>query len=62
MLGQKKEEVYACNSCGRQFSNFDVPRNCSNCFACTGCEIYLCPFCGEEVVVKPIKKHDSSKK
>lgn len=55
MIAKKQEKIYTCNSCGFQFSNFDVDRTCSNCFACTGCEIYICPECGEEVVVKPMK-------
>ena len=56
MLGQKKEKRYRCESCGFEFSNLDVSRVCSNCFACTGCEVYACPQCEKEVVVKPMKK------
>ena len=55
VLGKKKEKFYNCFDCGFEFSNLDVPRTCSNCFACTGCEIYICPSCGEEVVIKPIE-------
>jgi RNA polymerase subunit RPABC4/transcription elongation factor Spt4 len=55
MLGAKKEKIYFCPACGFRFSNLNVPRTCSNCFACTGCEIYICPACGSEVVIKPIK-------
>ncbi len=55
MLGQKNEKFYRCESCGFQFSNLDVTRTCSNCFACTGCEIYLCPSCNAEVIIKPMK-------
>jgi len=55
LLGQKKEKIYTCGNCGFAFSNLDVPRTCSNCFACSGCEIYLCPSCKAEVVIKPIK-------
>ncbi len=43
-----------CPGCGFTFERDDVVRQCSNCFACTGCEIYLCPKCGNEIVVKPI--------
>lgn len=56
MFAPKKEKVYTCINCNFQFSNLDVPRACSNCFACTGCEIYICPQCSEEVVIKPVKK------
>ena len=55
MISPKKEKFYSCNSCGFRFSNLDVDRTCSNCFACTGCEIYLCPTCGSEVIIKPVK-------
>lgn len=55
MPGAKKEKIYTCNSCGFKFSNVDVMRSCSNCFACTGCEIYLCPKCENEVIIKDKK-------
>ena len=55
MLGARKEKIYTCSACEFRFSNLDVDRTCSNCFACTGCEIYLCPACGLEVVIKPMK-------
>ncbi len=55
MLGQKREKLYRCEACGFEFSNLDGTRVCSNCFACTGCEIYTCPECGTELVVKPKK-------
>ena len=56
MLGTgKKEKYYSCTSCGYEFSNLDAGRACSNCFACTGCEIYYCPSCNEEVEIKPKK-------
>jgi predicted Zn-ribbon and HTH transcriptional regulator len=61
MLGQKKEKYYRCTNCGFEFSNLDVSRVCSNCFACTGCEIYTCPNCEIEVVVKPMKQNSSPK-
>lgn len=54
MLGEgKKEKYYTCTACGHGFSNLDADRECSNCFACTGCEIYYCPSCRQEVVIKP---------
>ncbi len=63
MIGPgKKEKFYQCSSCGFRFSNLDVDRMCSNCFACTGCEIYLCPGCSSEVEVKPMKKMSGSGK
>ena len=61
MFVPKKERVYTCKNCDSQFSNFDVPRTCSNCFACTGCEIYICPQCEEEVVIKAVKKRTVGK-
>lgn len=56
MLGSVKiEKFFTCTECSHIFSNFDADRVCSNCFACTGCIIYNCPSCGEEVVIKPQK-------
>jgi len=45
-----------CGYCGLKFDRSKEYRHCSNCFACTGCEIYYCPKCDEEIVVIPIKK------
>jgi hypothetical protein len=61
MIQGKKEKFYECEECGFRFSNLDVLRVCSNCFACTGCEIYMCPSCGKEVVVKPMKPMNNSR-
>lgn len=47
-------KVITCAECRFSFERGEVDRECSNCFACTGCEIYLCPGCGIEIVVKPI--------
>ena len=55
VLGKKKEKFYNCSVCDFKFSNLDVDRTCSNCFACTGCEIYTCYGCGTELIVKPKK-------
>jgi len=63
MILGKKEKFYVCSACEFKFSNLDVDRTCSNCFACTGCEIYICPSCGEEVVIismKPMKKSEKT--
>lgn len=56
MITKRTVHFYTCQKCGFRFSNFDLPRTCSNCFACTGCEIYICPECENEVVIKPIKQ------
>ena len=55
MITKRKELFYTCEKCGFGFSNLDLPRTCSNCFACTGCEIYICPSCNNEVIIKPIR-------
>jgi hypothetical protein len=60
MLGQKEEKLYTCQNCGFVFSNLELPRTCSNCFSCTGCEIYTCPQCKKEVVIRPMKNHGTS--
>ena len=57
MLGKgKAEKFYTCTICGTVFSNLDTDRVCSNCFACTGCEIYTCPDCGSENEIRPKKE------
>ena len=47
--------ILICPHCGTSFDRDLYNRNCSNCFACTGCEIYICPECASEVIVKPKK-------
>lgn len=44
--------IILCHECGTSFERDFSYRSCSNCFACTGCEIYTCPGCGIEIVVK----------
>lgn len=56
------EKFYECVECGFRFSNLDALRVCSNCFACTGCEIYTCPSCGKEVIIKPMKPMANQKR
>jgi hypothetical protein len=49
-----------CPSCNKHFMKDSLVRSCGNCFACTACEIYICPLCRNEIVVKPMKKKTSS--
>jgi hypothetical protein len=51
-----------CKGCGYKFDRGGTNKHCSNCFACTGCEIYYCPSCDEEIVVTPVKRLRSSLK
>jgi hypothetical protein len=44
-----------CSSCSMKFERDKEFRHCSNCFACTGCEIYYCPGCDNEIVITPVK-------
>ncbi len=52
---------YQCSHCLSVFDSGDAQKICSNCFACTGCETYCCPNCGEEVIIKPIKPYQKKK-
>jgi hypothetical protein len=44
-----------CGSCNMKFERGKEFRNCCNCFACSGCEIYYCPGCDNEIVITPVK-------
>ncbi len=48
--------IILCHECGTSFERDLAYQICSNCFACTGCEIYICPECAIEIVVKPKKE------
>lgn len=47
-------EKITCENCLRTFAKKSLRRRCGNCFLCTGCEIYQCPECREEIVVTPM--------
>lgn len=50
------ENILCCENCKNCFDKETVRRRCSNCFACTGCEVYFCPFCNNVVVISLPKK------
>ena len=50
------DDFIQCDSCGFRFEKGSIDKYCSNCFACTGCEIYYCPSCEEEVVINPVNR------
>jgi hypothetical protein len=45
-----------CDTCSCKFERGGTNKHCSNCFACSGCEIYYCPSCDREIVVTPVKR------
>jgi hypothetical protein len=48
-------EFIICGACGFKFDRTKEYKHCSNCFACTGCEIYYCPQCDNEIVITPVR-------
>lgn len=56
----KKGKDYTCPLCGTTFNSLNEQKVCSNCFACTGCEIFICPGCGEEAVIKDLKRPNTA--
>jgi predicted RNA-binding Zn-ribbon protein involved in translation (DUF1610 family) len=52
----KKGKNYTCPLCGANFNSLNAEKVCSNCFACTGCEIFICPTCGQEAIIKDLKR------
>jgi uncharacterized protein YbaR (Trm112 family) len=51
-----EELMVYCRECGETFKKDYLQRSCSNCFVCTSCEIYICPECRSEIVVKEVQK------
>lgn len=45
-----------CPDCGTSFEKDLCYRQCANCFACKGCEIYSCPGCASEIILKERSK------
>ncbi len=55
------KNILTCPSCGQVFDLDVLERYCSNCFACTGCERYVCPNCESAIVVKALRKMGEKK-
>lgn len=51
-----KNKAVTCPECGETSYTDDIIKSCGNCFACVGCEIYLCPYCEGVIVIKPLPK------
>jgi len=50
-----EKDFLICGRCRFKFERSKEFKHCSNCFACTGCEIYYCPRCDNEIVIKPVR-------
>jgi hypothetical protein len=57
----EKDNV-TCGNCNLKFERGVKYQHCSNCYACTGCEIYYCPRCDERIVIKPVRRVNYSSK
>lgn len=51
-----KNKTVICPECAQPSETDDIIKSCGNCFACVGCEIYICPHCGTEIVIKALPK------
>jgi hypothetical protein len=56
------KDYITCSSCGLMFERSKEYTSCSNCFICTGCEIYYCPGCDNEIVITPVNSQSKRKK
>jgi len=54
-MSKHKQYTVTCPHCGEEFAKADLRRYCSNCFACTGCERYLCAACDEVIEIVPVR-------
>lgn len=50
-----EKDYIVCDKCNLKFERGGTNKHCSNCFACTGCEIYYCPSCDEEIIITPVR-------
>ena len=60
MVSIIEKDYIICGSCNLKFERDKEFRNCCNCFACTGCEIYYCPECDNEIVITPVRSMKTS--
>lgn len=49
----EEDNIVSCKHCEKRWNKKQLDRSCSNCFACTGCEAYICPECRYEIVITP---------
>ncbi len=49
-------DTIQCIQCGFEATKNHLERSCGNCFACLGCEIYICPQCQQDIVVRPLRE------
>jgi hypothetical protein len=61
-FGDDKKPIANCLNCSNSFLIENLQQTCGNCFACSGCKIYLCPVCKSEIVVTPINPMGSRKR
>lgn len=52
---EEHDQNVTCVHCGKTWDKEMLAKSCSNCFACTGCEAYICSDCRYEIVVIPPK-------
>jgi len=52
---EESNSLVTCTHCGKSWDKTLLSKSCSNCFACTGCEAYICPECRYEIVITPTK-------
>jgi hypothetical protein len=50
-----EKDFVTCGLCCLKFERGIKFKHCSNCFACTGCEIYYCPRCDNRIVISPVR-------
>jgi hypothetical protein len=50
---QENTNMVMCTRCEKFRDKTQIDRSCSNCYVCTACEVYICPECRFEIVLKP---------
>jgi len=58
----EQNNMILCSHCGKSWDKTQLSKSCSNCFACTGCEAYICPECRYEIVITPPKPMKRAKR
>jgi len=50
-----ENDYITCGTCSLKFERSKELKHCSNCIVCTGCEVYYCPKCDNEIIITPIR-------
>ncbi|MFZ5942130.1 MAG: hypothetical protein ACOYXB_16305 [Bacteroidota bacterium] len=47
-----EDKQVECPVCRSVWNTADLEKSCGNCFACTGCEMWVCAGCSNQIIIR----------